>query len=336
MFNFASDNAAGLSPPILKALIAANEGFAGGYGNDEISNALTQDFNTLFEREVSVYLVSTGTAANSLALAALTPPHGVILTHEHAHIIDDECGAVELQTHGARLAPVCGQGDKMGGKITLNALEKTYQGLVKRVPHSLVPATLSLTQSTETGEVYTAHEMQALCDFAHSKGLKTHLDGARFGQAVAALQQTPAELSWKLGIDVLVFGGTKGGCMGVEAVIFFDKALAHNFELKRKRAGHLTSKHRFLAAQMRAFLASDHWLDNARHANHMAKALSSKFKKLAYPVEVNAVFPILSDEEAAHLRAQGVVFYAWPCETPHTYRFVTSFLTTQEDLTFTF
>jgi threonine aldolase len=259
---FASDNAAGVAPAVIDALIRANTGFAIGYGDDALTRRIEHRFSELFEREVAVFLVSTGTAANALALAHLSPPWGAVLCHTEAHAIVHECGAPEFYGGGLRLVGIEGDGGKLRPDAIAAALDRHF-GLR---PHQNLPAVLSLTQASECGTVYRIDEISALAALAHERGLAVHMDGARFANAVARLGATAAEVTWRAGVDVLSFGATKGGALAAEAVVFFDPARAEAMAERRKRAGHLASKHRFIAAQFDAFLADEEWLKLAAHA----------------------------------------------------------------------
>src|SRR6516165_9678048 len=242
---FASDNAAGVAPAILDALVRANAGFAIAYGDDSATRRLERRFSELFERDVAVFLVSTGTAANALALAHVSPPWGAVLCHTEAHAIVHECGAPEFFGGGLRLIGIEGEGCKLKPQTVEAALDRHF-GLR---PHQLVPAALSLTQASEFGTIYQIDEIAALSALAHGRGMAVHMDGARFANAVARLGVPPAEVSWRAGVDVLSFGATKGGALAAEAVVFFDPAHAAAMAERRKRGGHLVSKHRFIAAQ---------------------------------------------------------------------------------------
>jgi threonine aldolase len=258
---FASDNTAGIAPPILEAIARANTGYALGYGNDEWTRRVEQRFAAMFEREVAVFLVPTGTAANALALAHVTPPWGAVLCHAGSHIATDECGAPEFFGGGIKLVGLGGEGAKISAATLRTALDGPWGG-----PHHVSPAALSLSQATECGTIYRVAEIRELADIARSKGAVLHMDGARIGNALARMNVSAAEVTWKAGVDVLSFGATKGGAMGVEAVIFFDPKRAANMQDRRKRGGALASKHRFIAAQMEAYLDGDLWLTLARHA----------------------------------------------------------------------
>lgn len=325
---FKSDNTAPVAPQILAAIGAANEGFARGYGDDDWSRRLDARFSALFDREVRVFPVSTGTAANTLALATLVPPWGGILVHEEGHIVRDECGAPEFMTGGARLMLMQGP----GAKVTPAALDALLVANPASV-HTVQPRALSLTQATELGTVYTPAELQAITTLAHGRGLVVHMDGARFANAVASLRCTPAEITWRAGIDVLSFGATKNGALTAEAVVFFDPAKAADFEFRRKRAGHLLSKMRFVSAQLLAYLEDDLWLRLADRANRLAQRLGEAAgQALLHPVEANEVFVRLGSEKISTLRDRGFEFYDWGAENSGEARFVVSWNQPDEDV----
>ena len=310
--DFASDNSSGASDRVLAALVAANGGAAMPYGADPWTAAAERAVQEVFERECSVFLLPTGTAANALALAALTPPHGAIFCHEEAHIANDECGAPEFYSAGAKLVGLTGAQGRISLESLKGALTRFPRGLVKQVQ----PSALSLTQATECGTLYSLDELDALCAAAHGAGVRVHMDGARFANAVARLGCSPARMSWGAGVDVLSFGATKNGTFCCEAVIFFDSALAHDFAFRRKRGGHTLSKGRFLGAQMSAYLKGGHWLDLARHANAMADRLAQGLAacpgvRLPWPTEANEVFAILPRAADAALKAAGALYYHW-------------------------
>ena len=309
---FASDNWNGAAPEIMDAVVQANAGSVPSYGGDTLSAKVAARFNDVFEKECKVFFVATGGAANGLALSVMTPAYGMILCHEQSHIQMDECAGPEFLTGGAKLLPIAGH----SGKITPEALQKALAGFPHRPPHGAPASVLSLTQGTECGTVYTASELKALCTYAHETGLQVHMDGARFANAVAASGVSPAELTWKSGVDVLCFGGTKNGCLAAEAVVFFNPEAAADFEFRRKRAGHLWSKMRFIAAQFDAYLNDELWLRLAAHANKMAQKLSSGLAtidgvQVSYPTEINEVFPVFPDGVAEKLRTEGGEFYPW-------------------------
>jgi threonine aldolase len=308
--NFASDNAYGALPEIWTALQVADQGAELAYGNDRITLGLTAKFSELFEREVTVFPVLTGTAANALALACLAPPFGAILCHRDSHIMTSECGAPEFFS-GAKLIGLEGK----DGKITPATIAEGLTGLDGSV-HSVQPKAISLSQASEWGTVYTPSELAAVSEMAHARGLKLHMDGARFANAMAYLNCSPADATWRSGVDVLCFGATKAGALSAEAVIFFDRALADEFGFRRKRGGHLASKMRFVSAQLEAMLKNDLWRKSAARANGIAGRIASALEEvpgieMAAPVETNMVFARMSVEKAARLRAGGAVFHDW-------------------------
>lgn len=309
---FRSDNTAPACPEIMAALGRANEGVAASYGADAISEGLRAKFGRLFEREVAVFPVATGTAANSLALAALAPPWGAVYTHRESHIEQDECGAPEFFTGGAKLALL----DGPNAKIAAADLDRRLAGAGAGVQHHAQPAAVSITQASERGAVYRVEEVAAIGAVCRKHHVSLHMDGARFGNALARLGCTPAEVTWKAGVDVLSFGATKNGALAAEAVIFFDPAQAENFLYRRKRAGHLFSKMRFLSAQLDAYLEGDLWLRNAAHANAMAWRLAEGLTRLPGarldgPVEANEVFLRLTEPTIQALEAAGLRFHRW-------------------------
>lgn len=309
--NFVSDNVMGASELVLQAILRANDGAQAAYGTDEITRRVERRFNDVFEREVAVFPVLTGTAANALALAASVPPYGLCVCHREAHVIDDECGAPEFYTHGAKLAGLAGVGAKLA-PAALEAFLASLSSNVKQMPAKA----LSISQATECGLAWNVDEIAALSAICSGRGLALHMDGARFANALVALGCTPAEMTWKAGVDILSFGATKNGCLAAEAVIVFDPALAGTLGYRRKRAGHTLSKGRLVAAQLDAYLAEDHWLDNARHANSMAARLAEGLAvvpgiRLAWPVEANEVFPIMSRRTEQALRRAGADFREW-------------------------
>ena len=310
--NFASDNVVGASEKVLAALVNANGGALSPYGEDEISKRVTRRLEEVFECELAVYLVATGTAANALSLAALTPPWGLVLCHAEAHIAEDECGAPEFFTGGAKLERLNG----VGGKLTAAELDAALTRMPARPPHHMPPAAVSLSQATEAGTIYRTDEITAIATVAHGRGMAVHMDGARFANALVRLGVTPAEMTWKQGVDILSFGATKNGCLMAEAVVVFRPDLAEALEHRTKRAGQIISKGRFISAQLEGYFAGDHWLDNARHANRMARLLAEGLTRLpgirlAWPAEANEVFPILPQTAADALRAAGAAFMGW-------------------------
>lgn len=307
--NFASDNTAGIAPRLLEAMVQANADFALGYGNDAVTRSVERRLSEHFERDVKAFLVTTGTAANAIALAALVPPWGAVLCHSESHIVTDECGAPEFFGNGMRLIGLPGEGCKLSPDRVVAALAKDAWG----APHHLTPAALSITQATEAGTIYRPAEIAALADIAHARRLAVHMDGARLANALARLRVTPAEITWKAGVDVVSFGATKGGAMAAEAIVFFDPQRATAMAERRKRGGHLLSKHRFVAAQFDAFLADDYGLTLARHANAMADRLAASLAEIGlppvWPVEANLVFVLLPKALDARLREAGATYY---------------------------
>jgi threonine aldolase len=303
---FFSDNAAPVHPQVMAAIANAN-GVDTAYDGDALSRSLDDAFSTLFETDVAALWIASGTAANALALAALCPPHGAIVCHREAHIQNDECGAPEFYTHGAKL--FLGEGE--GAKLNADGLTALLEGIRDDV-HQAQPAALSITNATEYGRVYTPDEVTALGAIARERGLGFHMDGARFANAVAHLGCAPADVTWRAGVDALSFGFIKNGGMFAEALIFFRPDLAKVTRIRRKRAGHLLSKGRFAAAQLLAMLDNDLWLGNARAANAGAAQLAAAAgDRLIHPVEANEVFLKVDAEDAAALRAQGFDFYDW-------------------------
>ncbi|MDA9605801.1 low specificity L-threonine aldolase [Candidatus Pelagibacter sp.] len=301
---FASDNVAGACPEVLDAIIKANDGDSTPYGNDQISTELQDKFSEIFEKEVIVFPTASGTAANALALATMTPSFGNVYCHKLSHINTDECGAPEFYTGGGKLVTLNG----VKGKITAEELDQAISG--KGIVHHTQPSSVSITQVCETGEVYQLDEIKKISEVTHKHNLSIHMDGARFANALVSLNATPAEMTWKSGIDVLSFGATKNGCIAAEAIIFFKKDLVGNVAFLMKRAGHLLSKMRFVSAQLDAYISNDVWLRNAKHANKMGKKLSDGLKdhsdiNLAYPTEANEVFATFPRNKIDHLNSEG-------------------------------
>ena len=339
--NFGSDNVHGVHDAILDAIRDANTGTARSYGHDDWSARAEARLRDVFGCDLAAYLVVTGTAANSLALAACCPPHGAVVCHHEAHIQVDECGAPEMYTGGAKLMGVRGP----AGKLTPTAITAMLDTM-GRGEHEQRPSVLSLSQATELGTVYSVDEVTALAATARERRMRVHMDGARFANALVRLGCTPAELTWQAGVDVLSFGATKNGALGVEAVVFFDRDLTGDFLYRRKRAGQLVSKSRYLGAQMLAYLHDDLWLDNARHANAMADRLAEGVRalpgvRMPLPVEANEVFAVMPRTLHEAMLAQGARFSAWPGEGagPGTVgaeevfvRLLTSFRTTPDDV----
>lgn len=303
---FFSDNAAPACPQVVAALAQANVQDT-AYDGDRWTAQLDARFSALFETDVAVLWVPTGTAANCLALAALCPPYGGVVCHREAHIQADEAGAPEFFTHGAKLLLAEGA----GAKLTPDAIRAVIDPIRPGV-HWVQPHAISITNATEYGLVYTPAEVTAIGSLARERGLKLHMDGARFANAVAHLGCSPADVTWRAGVAALSFGFIKNGGLGAEALIFFDPDLAEASRIRRKRAGHLQSKGRFLAVQLLAMLDDDLWLRNARAANAGAALLAQAARgRLVHEVESNGVFLRVTPEEAASLRAQGFDFYDW-------------------------
>jgi len=313
---FFSDNAAPAHPKVIEAIEQANR-LDTAYDGDEWSRQLDGAFSDLFEREVRALWVTTGTAANSLALAALCPSYGAIVCHREAHIENDEAGAPAFFTGGAKLMLV----DGPGAKVTPGAVAAACDRIRPDV-HQVQPKALSITNATEYGLAYTAAEVSALGELARARGLGFHMDGARFANALVTTGETPADVTWRAGVDALSFGFVKNGGLNAEALILFRTELADEVAVRRKRAGHLLSKGRMLAAQILAMLEGDLWLENARAANAAARTLAQAApERLVYPVEANEIFLRVTPEEAATLRSQGFDFYDW---APGEIRLVTS------------
>jgi threonine aldolase len=331
---FKSDNGSGAAPEVMAAVLRANDGYATSYGADEIMDRVRAQVRAVFEApEAAVYLVATGTAANALSIALFAQPWTAVFCHTDAHIAVDECGAPEFYS-GAKLALVPGAHGKMTPDTLAAALSKVGESGV----HGVQRGMLSVTNVTEAGTVYTPAEVTALTALAKVHGLPCHLDGARFANALVATGATAAEMTWKAGIDVVSFGGTKNGCMGVEAVVIFDPVKAWEFELRRKRGGHLFSKHRFLSAQMEAYLQDDLWLRLAAHANQMGTRLIEGMKtvegaSLLHPAQANILFPEWTAGTHARAEARGAKYYQWHApQGREAARLVASWSTTEADV----
>jgi threonine aldolase len=337
--NFRSDNETGAHPAIIEAVGRA---FASGstfsYGDDPWTQNVERRLRDIFERpDLVAFPVATGTAANVIALACCTPPWGEIYCHPTSHIAVDEANAPQFYTAGARLVHVDGPAGKIEHRKLANALAQPVYGVV----HHPQPASVSISQITECGAAYAPEEIAALATSAHRHGLKLHMDGARFANALSFVGCSPAELSWKAGVDVMSFGATKNGAMAAEAVVFFDTGLAREFGFRRKRGGHLFSKMRLLSAQLDAYLSDGLWLSNARHANAMARRLVAglttfKGASLLYPVDGNEIFIALPAHIHDALQAAGAKYHPWPSDRPgeRAFRLVTAFDTdpTEVDL----
>lgn len=329
--SFASDNVAGASPKIIEAIATCNAGQANPYGGDEGTTRIRQKLCELFEHDLEVFLVSTGTAANALCLSVMSPPWGSVFCHPGSHINNDECGAPEFFTNGAKIITI----DGPSSKIVVEKLAKAVYAKVGDV-HATQPACLSITQATEVGSIYSLDELRAIGDVCRSASVGLHMDGSRFANALTTLDCSPAEMTWKAGVQTLSFGATKNGALGVEAIVLFDKKLSPDMGFRRKRGGHLISKMRFLSAQMEAYLNENLWLRNARQANRMAQRLVIGLERIAGveilgEVQANIVFCRLPAKIIIGLLATGFMFYHGRWE-PGVVRFVTSFSTTEVDI----
>ncbi|MEQ1944755.1 low specificity L-threonine aldolase [Mesorhizobium sp. VNQ89] len=339
---FASDNWAGAHPKIAAALSTHAGGYDAAYGNGLLDAKVQRRFSEIFEREVAVFFVGTGTAANSLSLVSADKPGGLSFCHRGSHVMDDECGAPEYFMGGSRLFPVDGELGRIDPQLLSAAVERFAGDNV----HAGRPAAISITQATEVGTVYNPEQIRAISAIAKKHRLPLHMDGARFANALVSLEVSPAEMTWKSGVDMLSFGGTKNGCWCAEAVILFDIDRAKDFAFIRKRAAQLFSKSRFIAAQFEAYFEDGLWLDSASHANAMAARLGGYIRqsakiRLAWEPQANEVFAVMPIKLAKALQAQGARFYDW--HTPHGFganiapgeklwRFVTSFATSADEV----
>jgi len=325
---FFSDNTASACPEIIDAIAAANRGLEKAYGDDRWTRRLDEVLSGFFETPVRAFAVATGTAANSLSLATLSPPYGAIFAHEEAHIVCDECGAPGFFSGGAQLTMLPGE----HAKVTAARLEAALDAHPISV-HGVQPAAVSLTQATEYGTTYRPAEIASVSAVAHARGLKVHMDGARFANSVVFLGCHPADVTWRAGVDVLSFGATKNGALGAEAVVFFDAAAVKDFELRRKRAGHLLSKSRYVSAQLLAYVETGAWRRNAARTNASAQRIArAAGDTLIYPVEANEVFLHLGNERKQALRAAGFEFYDWGGGDSGEARLVVSWDQPEEDV----
>jgi len=340
--NFASDNWAGAHPKIAESLTRHAGGFAASYGASDLDRAVEKRFNEIFEREVAVFFVATGTAANSLALASVNRPGGVSFCHREAHAIEDECGAPEYFTGGARLHPV----DGALGRIDPANLKRELKRFNPAFIHAGQPMAVSITQATEVGTLYSLADIAGISAICRDHGLPLHMDGARFANALVSLGCSPADMTWRQGVDIVSFGGTKNGCWCAEALVFMDPAQAKDLPFIRKRAAQLFSKTRFIAAQFDAYFDGDLWLELATHANALAARLADHIRaseriRLAWPTQANEVFAIMKKSVSEKLHLEGAVFYDW--NPPHSEmdrveegeifaRFVTSFATSEDEV----
>lgn len=339
---FSSDNWAGAHPAITANLARHSADFSPAYGSSELDRKVGDTFNRVFEREVEVFFVATGTAANALSLALCNRPGGVAFCHSEAHMIADECGAPEYLTGGARLCPVPGQ----SGRMAPDALEAAIARYPAQFVHAGQPMAVSITQATEIGTVYALDDIAALAEVCARNGLPFHMDGARFANALVTLGASAADMTWKRGVDIVSFGGTKNGCWCAEAIVVMDPEKAKAMPFLRKRAAQLFSKSRFIAAQFEAYFEGDLWLDTARHANAMAAGLAetlanSNRVRIAWQPQANEVFAVMPRALMLELNEAGARFYPWntpaafsdPLEPDETLcRFVTSFATTRREI----
>ncbi|MDQ7017781.1 MAG: beta-eliminating lyase-related protein [Robiginitomaculum sp.] len=330
--NFASDTTAPAHPDVLQAVLAANDGAAPSYGADRWTKKAQQALSAVFETEdIAVTFVNSGTAANALALSVLCPPDGAILCHENAHINRDERGAPEFYTHGGKLHLLAGAHDL----ITVGAMTPVLADMDRHFVHETPVDVLSLSQLSEAGTAYTREDVKALCALAHNADMRTHMDGARLANALVSTGCSPADMTWRAGVDVLSFGFTKNGALGAEAIILFGEQAKRlgALEARRKRGGHMPPKQRFVAAQVLAMLQGGLWLDLAGQANKAAQVLAEGFvnagASLQHPVHGNEVFVCLRDGQAEALRKAGAQFYDWPDGSA---RFVTCWNTTLDDV----
>ena len=333
--NFNSDNVTPACAPIMAALQAATEQPMPSYGADTLTARLQAKASEIFGKEVTIFPVATGTAANALALAQLVPPYGAVYCYEAAHIVTDECGAPEFFSGGAKMIGLAAA----DGKIQPEQFERALAFATEMGVHHVKPAAVSLTQASECGTVYDLAQVAAIAAVAKRHGLGVHMDGARFANALAHLGCSAAEATWRCGVDVLSLGATKNGALCAEAVVFFDPKLANDFARRRKQAGHLWSKMRFLSAQLLAYLSDDLWLTNARQANAMATALARGLRdvkgvRLLQSVDANELFVAMPEPLIAALEADGFQFYRWPYPgfSEAAVRLVTSYATTAADV----
>ena len=328
--NFKSDNASGVHPKIFEAMRAVNEGMAGSYGHDQYTEELQKVLEKLFEHELCYYFACTGTAANSLALTAICPPYATVFCSDEAHILTDECTAPSFFAHGIKLL----HKSKSPSKIDPEFIKTSIEWAKNNRPHTSKPGCVSITQSTELGQIYSLEEVKEITTVAHENGLKVHMDGARIANALAYLQCSPTELTWKSGVDVLTLGATKNGGLMGELIVFFNKKDAEDFDYVHKAAGQLFSKTRFFAAQMIAYFQDDLWIKLAAHSNAMAKKLTEGIQKggkmeVILPVHSNEIFVRAKRADVEKLWSQGAEFYDWDL-TDNLYRFVTAWSTSEE------
>lgn len=339
---FGSDNWSGAAPEISEALLRHSSGLAVAYGDSDLDKRIEEKFNEIFETACAVYFVGTGTAANSLAIAATMKPGGIVFCHNEAHVIANEGGGPEFLSGGGRLTPISGNECKIDPAV----LSKRFQNYSQEFNHLGQPTMLTITQATEAGTVYTLNEISALSKVAKANNIPMHMDGARFANALVELECTPAEMTWKNGVDMVSFGATKNGCWCAEALVVFNRNLLSHFQFIRKRSGHLFSKTRFISAQLEAYFENDLWLKLARHSNAMGAQLANVIRasnhvRLAWPSQSNQVFFIAEKEQAKTWLDQGARFHAFPTpkgmenevsESEQIYRLVASFITQQDNV----
>ena len=328
-FEFASDNTAPISPPAWAALVEANAGTDVSYGDDQWTRRLVARVREIFERDCEVFLIFNGTAANALALAHLCRPYHAVICHENAHTHTDECGAPEFFSGGAKLIPIAGRNGKLE-PATIGAALRRYRDV-----HSPKPRVISVTQATELGTVYQHDEIERICELARENSLFVHMDGARFANAIAALDCSPKSITWEAGVDVLCFGGTKNGTAAGELVVFFNKEHAQEFDYRAKQGGQLASKMKFLAAPWVGLLEESAWIENARVANRCAQLLARKLTAVlgiepVFPCEASAVFLKLPNRVAADLHERGWRFYRFI--EPDVYRLMCAWSTTEDQI----
>ena len=332
--NFKSDNEAPAHPAVMEAIVQANQGFATAYSNDRHSKQLDERFSAIFGTECHVLPIATGTAANSIAIAELSPPWGAVMCHQLAHIHNDENGAPEFYSAGAKLLPLAGD----HGRLEAHSLAQAIDSAGVHGVHNVKPSLVSITQATECGTVYRPDEIRGIAEVTHERGLSLHMDGARFANAIHWLDCEPAEVTWKAGVDVLSFGVTKNGALTAEAIVVFGHPeWLEGMERRRKRGGHLLSKMRYVSAQLLAMLEDNLWLELAGQANACAQQLAAGIRKsphaaLEWPVEANEVFMRAAPERLQSLKERGFEFHIWPGHEDLA-RLVCSWATTSEQVT---
>ncbi len=331
--NFLSDNVSGISDEILENLAKINHDVEDSYGYDSETKKLKVNLNSLFEKDVCYYPVSSGTAANSIAFSSCVPPYGAVFCTEESHINLDECNAPEFFTGGAKLILI----DSIHGKVSPDDLIQKIDNLAPHGFHNPKPTLVSITQSSELGTVYTLDEIKLISDIVRDRNMLLHMDGARIANAVVSLNCSWAEMTWKSGVDILSFGATKNGAFSAEMIVYFKKELSKNVQYYRKRSGHLISKMRFISAQLNSYIENDLWKRNASQANLTAFQLSKSLQKISglkvvYPVQANGVFVKLPDHLVKKLREKGFKFGIWGDKSKKIYRLMTAFNTTNDSV----